>query len=192
MLDEVAEGAERLVRLVENLMLLVRIDSGVIRMEVSRYGVKVNMASLIRRVAEAFQPIAAIRNVDVDLEISGEPVVLGMKNYLENVMKNLVDNSIKFCKHGRGHVQIKLGTEGDQAVISISDDGIGIASSDFERIFVRFEQINRHELEQQGVGLGLTLAKNLIEFHGGSIDLESKVDHGSTFCVRLPLMENSS
>lgn len=188
MLDEVADGAERLVRLVENLMLLVRIDSGVIRMEVSRYGIKVNLASLLRRVVEMFQPVAAIRNVDIDFQISGDPTVLGMKNYLENVVKNLIDNGIKFCKHGRGHLQIKLETQGDQAVMTVSDDGIGIAQADFERIFVRFEQINRHEMEQQGVGLGLTLAKNLVEFHGGCIELQSEVGQGSVFRIRLPLM----
>lgn len=187
MLDEVADGAERLVRLVENLMLLVRMDSGVVGMEISRYGVKVELSPLLKRVVELFQPIAAMRNVDIDLQISGDPIVSGMKNYLENVMKNLVDNGIKFCKHGRGHVQIKLETDGDQAILTVSDDGIGIAEADYERIFVRFEQINRHEMEQQGVGLGLTLAKNLVEFHGGSIELQSEVDRGSTFCVHLPL-----
>jgi two-component system sensor histidine kinase/response regulator len=192
MLDEVADGAERLVRLVENLMLLVRIDSGVVGMEISRYGVKINLSSLVERVVETFQTIATIRNIDIDLQISGNPDVMGMKNYLENVMKNLVDNAIKFCKHGRGHIQIKLEAQGDQAVLTISDDGIGIAVADVERIFVRFEQINRQEMEQQGVGLGLTLVKNLIEFHNGSIEVLSEVDKGSTFCIRLPLVKNGS
>lgn len=188
MLDEVADGAERLVRLVENLMLLVRIDSGVVGMEISRYGVKVSLPSVLRRVVESFQPVAAMRNVDIDLQISGNPTVSGMKNYLENVMKNLVDNAVKFCKHGRGHITIKLEPDGDQAVLTVSDDGIGIAEADYERIFLRFEQINRQELEQQGVGLGLTLAKNLIEYHGGSIEVHSQVGRGSTFCIRLPLV----
>ena len=187
MLDEVAEGAERLVRLVENLMLLVRIDSGVVGMEVARYGMSVDLAGMLKRVVESFQPVATLRNVVLDLQIEGEPTVKGMKNYLENVMKNLVDNGIKFCQRSGGHVEILLKTHKKQAVLTVSDNGIGIAPIDHERIFDRFEQIDRHELEQQGVGLGLTLAKSLLEYHGGSIEVTSRLGEGASFIARLPL-----
>jgi two-component system sensor histidine kinase/response regulator len=187
MLDEVADGAERLVRLVENLMLMVRIDSGVIGMEIARYGAQVSLSSLLKRVVEAYRPAAAMRNVEVVLEIKDDLAVPGMRNYLENVMKNLVDNGIKFCKHGGGHVQVTLDAQSNRAVVSVTDDGIGMAQGDFERIFDRFEQINRQEMEQQGVGLGLTLAKSLVEYHSGVIEVESELAKGSTFRVRLPL-----
>lgn len=187
MLDEVADGAERLVRLVENLMLMVRIDSGVIGMEIARYGTQVNLSSLINRVIETYRPVASMRNVRIDLDVKAEPIVPGMRNYLENVTKNLVDNAIKFCKHSGGHIQVTLETHEGQAVISVTDDGIGIQRSDFGRIFERFEQINRQEMEQQGVGLGLTLAKSLVEYHKGSIEVQSEVAKGSTFCVHLPM-----
>ncbi|MBN1430560.1 MAG: response regulator [Anaerolineae bacterium] len=187
MLDEVADGAERLVRLVENLMLLVRIDSGVVGMEVVRYGTDVDLSGLLKRVVESFQPVADMRKVVLDLQIEGEPITRGMKHYLENIMKNLVDNGIKFCKRGGGLVRITLNTHKNQAVLTVSDDGIGIAPTNQARIFDRFEQIDRHEMEQQGVGLGLTLAKSLIEYHSGSIEVSSEPGKGSIFTVRLPL-----
>jgi two-component system sensor histidine kinase/response regulator len=189
MLDEVADGAERLVRLVENLMLLVRIDSGVVSMEVTRYAAVFNLAPLVRRAVEGLQPIASIRNVSLDLQVDGDPSVKGMKNYLENVVKNLIDNGIKFCRHSGGYVQVALESRNGEAVITVSDNGIGISEADYQRIFERFEQLNRSEMEQQGVGLGLTLARDLISYHGGTIEVSSVEGEGSIFSIRLPLAQ---
>jgi two-component system sensor histidine kinase/response regulator len=188
MLNGVQRGAERLVRLIEDLMLLVRLDSGLLEMEI---GVRQGPAQVRPIVWEVFGKLkqaAEERNVTLENRVSEDLIVWCMPNYLAEALLRLVDNAIKFSKRGEpGHVLVDAFTQDDQAVIRVHDQGIGIAPSQFEQIFDRFHQVDRQKMEQQGAGLGLTIARGLIRLHGGNISVQSELGKGSIFSIHLPL-----
>jgi CheY-like chemotaxis protein len=117
------------------------------------------------------------------LLIHGDPIRLAQ------VVGNLLDNACKFTDRG-GRVEVTLGREGGQAVIRVRDTGIGIAADELDRIFDVFAQVDRSlERARDGLGLGLTLTKKLVEMHDGTVEVRSAgLGQGSEFIVRLPLL----
>jgi two-component system phosphate regulon sensor histidine kinase PhoR len=106
---------------------------------------------------------------------------------MAQLLGNLISNAVKFTRED-GKVEVTLVVEGDEAVLSVADTGIGIPAADQERIFERFfraEAATRRMIP--GSGLGLTISKAIVEAHQGTITVRSDEDHGSTFTVRLPL-----
>jgi signal transduction histidine kinase len=107
---------------------------------------------------------------------------------IAQLLGNLISNAVKFTPEG-GKVEVILAAEGGEAVLSVTDTGIGIAAADRERIFERFY---RTEAATQrvipGSGLGLTISRAIVDAHGGTIAVHSDGEHGSTFTVRLPLV----
>ncbi len=94
---------------------------------------------------------------------------------------------MKYSPEG-GHIRIRLDQEGTHAVLSVSDEGIGIAEEDRQRIFEPFKRSKSPRADIPGVGLGLSVARQLVRAHGGDIEVESRLGAGSTFTVRLPLL----
>ncbi len=106
---------------------------------------------------------------------------------MRQILDNLVDNAIKYTPPG-GTVQIGVRPESDQAVITVSDSGVGIGSSHLERIFERFYRVDKaRSRELGGTGLGLAIVKHLVGAFNGSVDVESRVGEGTTFTVKIPL-----
>jgi len=132
-------------------------------------------------------------NLKVVLNIPDElPKVEADPDGLIRALRALLDNAIKFSPEG-GEITITVSLVGDKLNITIKDPGIGIESSYMPRIFERFEHQDKHgEYIFGGVGLGLPIAKHLIESFGGRIDVQSEVNQGSTFTVRLPILAQSS
>jgi len=121
------------------------------------------------------------------VEIPEEPLVLvGFEDGLERVFMNLVSNAIKYTPAG-GSVTVRAWGEDNQIKVEVSDTGIGIPEEALPRIFDEFYRAkNAKAVEMEGTGLGLTIAKDVVDQHGGQISVESVLGEGSTFCVTLP------
>ena len=112
--------------------------------------------------------------------------VIGNPHYLERAIGNLIDNAIKYTRE-HGTVSVTAKPEGDQVVVEVTDDGIGIAADDLPRIFERFYRVDRsRSREMGGTGLGLSIVKHVVQVHGGTVDVTSTPGAGSCFTVRLP------
>ncbi len=130
--------------------------------------------------------IAKQQSITINLPAAKIPVFVDM-GMIEVVINNLLGNAIKFTPQG-GHIEIALSTKADEVWFTVSDDGIGIPSDKLERIFTRFYQVEDHmRRHYEGMGLGLAIAKELIELHHGRIWVENKQPKGSKFFVALPL-----
>jgi len=186
MLDGIKRGAERLKHLVEDLMLVIQLDSGVLETEIALRRAPALLSAIVEEVIERYRHVAEERHVTLEADVPPHLRVLGVALYLQDALGRLVDNAIKFCKRQGGHVAITAEEQGECVVLRVSDDGIGIDPAHLEAIFERFSQVDRERLEQQGVGLGLTIARDLVQLHGGRITVESQPGVGSTFTVTLP------
>jgi signal transduction histidine kinase len=173
------EEAERMTRLVDDLLALARVDAGMPLPDDA-----VALAPLVREVADGTHPAAGERIVSVTIG-SPEATVRGSAGLLRRVLENLTDNAIKYTG-GRGAVSISLVEERDQAVMTVADDGIGMTPEELAHAFDRFWRSDSSR-ERPGSGLGLSIAKTAVEAHGGTIEATSEPDAGTTFTVRLPL-----
>jgi signal transduction histidine kinase len=114
--------------------------------------------------------------------------VLGDRNHLERVVENLVSNAVKFSPEG-GSVEVRARREGDEAVITVTDSGLGIAERDLPMVFDRFfRSALANHLQIQGTGLGLSVVHSLVKAHGGSVEIDSQQDEGTVVTVRLPAL----
>jgi len=144
----------------------------------------VDLGDLIRRVVGEHTPRDQAR---IRVCIPAEPVVgVWDENRLERVVHNLVSNALKYSPHG-GPVQLSLRRAGEQAVLEVRDDGIGIPPGDVEHVFDWFHRGANVAGVASGVGLGLAGVRQIVEQHGGHIGVTSQEGRGSTFSVRLPI-----
>ncbi len=179
-LDEV----ERLSRLTDELLVLARLDAGEGR-EVSARPVAIGpiLDDALRRLV----PEADRRGVAVTIEPLAPVAVRAAPSALGLVITNLLDNAVKFSPPG-SRITVGLVASGDEAVVSVSDTGPGIAAEDLPRLFERFHRGHAaRATDASGVGLGLAICRALVERHGGRIAVDSPPDGGATFRVHLPL-----
>jgi two-component system sensor histidine kinase/response regulator len=187
MLDAANRSVYRLGRLVEDLMLMVRIDSGSVRAELDRYGQQhVDLNQTIQEATLVTKAEAERRGVTLAVSSLDDLVVLGWEPYIQDIIRRLLDNAIKFSKPGGGQVTVEAEVQGKNVLVKVRDTGIGIASDQIGHLFERFHQIDRETMEQQGTGLGLAIAEKLVHLHGGDIQVESELGVGTTFLVQLP------
>ena len=178
-----------LVHLVDDLLDVSRITSGKIRLRRS----KVSLQSVLAAGAEASRAIIDARTHRLVIDAcEDELVVDGDFDRLVQVFSNLLSNAAKYTDKA-GTIEVKLSRERDQAVVTVSDNGIGIPAEDLSSIFGLFAQVRaHHEHAAGGLGIGLSLVKQLVEMHGGSVHASSSgVSHGSTFTVSLPSLRNA-
>jgi len=147
----------------------------------------VDLTELVEAASADFKVLAERSGLTLSTEIgSAVPPVLGDAGQLRKVIDNLVANAVKFTPAG-GQVTIRLGYADGQAVLQVSDTGIGIAPEHQERIFERFYQVDGTTRRRYGgSGLGLAVVKEITEAHGGAVSVQSQLGQGSTFTVRLP------
>jgi signal transduction histidine kinase len=140
----------------------------------------------VRQQIEATQPQAAQKQLVVEAELPVRVTVTADPARLEQVVANLLDNAIKFTPAG-GRIRVSLGTVRSGARLAVADDGPGIAPEALPHVFERYWQAQSAPRPGRGAGLGLAIAKQLVELHGGSIDVESAgLGKGATFVVTLP------
>ncbi len=172
-------------QLINDLLDVSRIVSGKLALEVA----PVDLAAELRETLEALRPAADAKGVTLDVQLSGRPlVVLGDEARLEQVVRNLVDNAIKFTPSG-GHVRVLLEPTDGEARLTVADTGEGFPPELRTAIFDRFQQSRNPRTRQHGgLGLGLAIVRHLVEAHRGSVAADSKgPGRGATFTIRIPL-----
>ena len=172
--------AQRLVALIEDILRLSQLDEGG---ELPRE--RVELLTLAQEVCTSLEPQAEVKNVS--LSVRGEPVeVTGVKALFHEMVYNLCDNAIKYNVEG-GSVEVQVAQEGQNAVLTVRDTGIGIPPEYHERVFERFFRVDKSRSKQSGgTGLGLAIVKHAARLHGGHIRLESAPGRGTTITVDLP------
>ncbi|MCK5581540.1 MAG: GAF domain-containing protein [Candidatus Omnitrophica bacterium] len=182
-LKKINKHSDSLVQLINNLLDIARIESGHAEMKFAPHDVY----SLVENVEDILAPQMKEKNINFASDIdSNLPELFIDKNQIGRIFINLVSNAIKFTpEHGK--ITIKAQLDKEQALISVSDTGIGIKEEDAEKLFNEFYRVD-NEINQhvKGTGLGLALAKKIVEAHQGKMWLTSKVREGTTFFFTLP------
>jgi PAS domain S-box-containing protein len=176
---------QQLVRLVDDLLDLSRISTGKLELRPQRC----ELASIVHAAVETSRPIIEASDHRLTVELPDEPIALhGDQTRLAQVLLNLLNNAAKYTPHG-GHIHVGAERQGEQVVIRVRDTGTGIEPQMLSRIFDLFAQVTDSlGSAQGGLGIGLTLARRLVEMHGGHIEASSDgPNRGSEFSVHLPL-----
>lgn len=176
-------------RLVNDLMALARMDSG---QAILQFG-EVDLSELAAAAIERLSPLASERQIQLECGTLPEIPVNGDRQYLLQMISNLLENGIKYCHAGQ-RVRIETGMQDGHALLRVSDTGPGIAAEHLSAVFDRFyraDNARTHNGEDgdaaSGNGLGLSIVAWIVRAHGGTIGVESRVNEGTTFEVSLPL-----
>jgi signal transduction histidine kinase len=181
-LEVVSRNSDRLRRLVADLLHSAQIDEG--PMHVVR--TQTDLSAIVHQSLLTAAPVAKAAGIALDWDVPDTLPVLVDGQRISQVVDNLLSNAIKYTPEG-GRVRVTLGVDGTRVELTVTDSGIGIAAPDRERLFTRFFRARPAEEQSiQGVGLGLSITKSIVESHGGRIEVESEPGRGSTFRVRLP------
>ncbi|GGS86259.1 hypothetical protein GCM10010156_50990 [Planobispora rosea] len=182
MLDAIDRNTTRLRLLIEDLLTLSRIEAGAFRSLKQR----TDVCAVIGGSVEAMRPTAAKAQVELTVEDSGCPVFVdGDPNQLDRAMANLLSNAVKFTPAG-GRVHVRVAVEDDDAVITVSDTGIGIPAEEMTRLSTRFFRAsNATERSIPGTGLGLSIVRSIVANHSGTFDLRSEENKGTTATMRI-------
>jgi signal transduction histidine kinase/CheY-like chemotaxis protein len=181
-LGHVVTATQQIVRLTSDLLDLSRLEAG--RLEI--HPEPCDVALLLQEMLAHFRTQPQAGQVSLTLEIASPLGTLMVDQArLQQILYNLVSNAFKFTPDG-GLITVTARQIGPMIELSVRDTGVGIPLDDQRRIFEAYEQAGRIDIRQKGVGLGLAIAKRLVELHGGHISVESAPSQGSTFVVRLP------
>jgi signal transduction histidine kinase len=169
---------DHLARMADDLLDATRIEAGRLEMHL----VEFDLGPLVQDIAQFHAPTCprheiVVRAPDAPVTVRGDPV------RIEQVLNNLLSNAIKFSPGG-GRIDLTLANDGDGAVLSVTDRGIGIARDDVPKLFVAFRR--QHPDVAPGAGLGLSVVRRIVVAHGGTVEVDSTPGRGSTFRVRLP------
>ncbi|HVX12110.1 MAG TPA: ATP-binding protein [Pirellulales bacterium] len=189
MLEMVRVNAGRLLELINKLLDFSKLEAGRMRLQ----SAPLDVNTLVGELAAAARPLAEQRGIELALETDPAlPQFAADKEKIDIVVSNLLSNAIKFTPSG-GRVSLTTCKKGERVEVSVSDTGIGIKQADYERIFERFVQVDgSSSREFSGTGLGLSLAKELVELHQGTIHVSSEPGRGTRFWFELPLVQQSA
>ncbi len=180
----VKQNCFRLLRLVNNLIDITKVDAGFLELEEEHH----NIVSIIEEITLSVAEYTEQQNIHLqfDTEIE-ERIMLCDPDKIERIMLNLLSNAIKFSKPG-GDIMVNVYDREDRILISVKDTGIGIHADKLELVFERFRQVDKSfTRNHEGSGIGLSLVKSLVELHGGRITLKSQYGQGSEFLIDLPV-----
>jgi len=185
---KIMTGVENMTRLVNNLLDLGRIETGIgLRTE------RVLLNEIVDQVMTSLQPQAVQNNITLALDTTDlQPIVVDADPaLLQQAFYNLIENAVKYT-HTNGHVKVRLMRRADSILFEVNDNGIGIAPLDLPRLFEKFYRSGRREAYQQrGTGLGLAIVKSIAERHKGRVWVESQLGKGSTFYFEIPESRSS-
>jgi len=183
-LNTIVSESERLTRLVESVLDFSKIEQGkkIYRMRPTE------LPDVVRSAAKAMQYPLAQQGFDLNVRIDEElPSVSADADALEQAILNLLSNAMKYSSNSR-QIELCCSRLNGNAVITVTDRGIGISHNDQPRIFEKFYRVRSSDTDLiAGTGLGLTLVKHIAQAHGGSVDVESAPGKGSTFSIRIPV-----
>jgi signal transduction histidine kinase len=176
-------NAQSLIELVNDLLDASKLESGSLRLDSTSF----ELPSLVNELRETMQPLAQENGIELAVALDPDlPLVEADRPKLRRILVNLLSNALKFTSRG-GNVNLTARTDGDKVHIVVSDTGVGIAPEDIGRLFDKYEQArNRATRGEKGTGLGLYITKQLVELHGGTIDVSSEPGKGSEFSFSIP------
>jgi two-component system sensor histidine kinase SenX3 len=180
--ERLVAESDRLGRLVSDLLDLSRLeDAGASVSEA------VDISHVVSQEVDQAQSVASDRRIDLKAHIAEHIRLLGDEQQLRLLVRNLLDNAIRYTPED-GHIVVRLTVADGAALVSVADDGIGIPRESQARVFERFYRIDKaRSRERGGTGLGLAIVKHVAELHGGRVELHSELGEGSTFTAHLPL-----
>jgi len=184
MIHTIRSSSRFMLELVENLLDISRIEAGRLDLDLA----PLDLGALVERNAALNRALAERRGIHLVLERDRElpPMELDATK-VEQVLNNLIGNAVKFSPPGSA-VTVRLTAEGGRVLLSVRDQGPGIAAGEIERLFRPFERAQVRGAEREkGAGLGLAIVKRIVQGHGGEIEVESAPGQGSTFLVALPV-----
>ncbi len=183
-LDRVKHNIDRLTRMINELLDLSKIEAGRLELNLSPLA----LANIVEDIVESSQASARDKSITLHNTVDPSlPLVMGDPDKLSRILINLVHNAVKFTAPG-GHVRVEANTHDTQHVeIAVIDDGKGIPQQEIDKIFDKFYWSKSTPVESRGAGLGLSIAKNLVELHGGAIRVESVLGEGSLFAFTIPI-----
>jgi PAS domain S-box-containing protein len=182
-LSVVERNTKRLMQLVGDLLFMAQVEAGKLALDLE----EVDLNEVLAECIEAAKPVADDRQVELVTDLAETPTMLGDRSRLAQVLDNLISNALKFTP-ASGRVSVRVSRTGRDAVVEVADTGVGIPAEEQDRLFERFfRSSNATEQAIPGSGLGLTIAKTIVERHEGSIEIESAEGKGTTVRVRLPL-----
>ncbi len=177
--EHILYNSHRLTQMTSNILMLSTLDNSKITLKKSEY----LLDEQIREVILLYENEWNEKNIDLDIDFE-KVSFCGDKEFIMHVLQNLISNAIKFCDTD-GKIKMQLQIKESQILFSISNSGTFIDSSDLQRIFEKFYRCDTSR-SSKGNGLGLSIAKKVIDLHGGTISVSSEKEIGTTFTVTLP------
>ncbi|MGZ3498449.1 MAG: sensor histidine kinase [Vulcanimicrobiaceae bacterium] len=182
-LPQALTQVDRLVSLVARLLEQARAESGAMTLHMD----EVDLEEVVRPIVNSFEPQAAAKGVTLEFQAERPVMLEADPHRLSQVLVNLIDNALRFTPSG-GSVRTKIDVNGGYAVIRVSDTGIGIPYKDLPHIFERFYVVDRSRARDiSGAGLGLSIVKQIVDAHNGTVIAESLLGSGTKFTVRIPI-----
>jgi len=182
-LKRVETNGRHLLGLINDVLDLSKIEAGQLKLALADYSIK----DIVYNVVSAVEPLATKKKLDFKVDVRPDmPTAHGDEQKLTQVLLNLTGNAIKFTD--AGEVAIKVTAANGSYTVAIQDTGPGISVADQAKLFQQFQQADNSITKSKGgTGLGLAISKRIIELHGGSISVQSRVGYGSTFAFTLPI-----
>ncbi len=189
-LNTIQRSGEHLLQLINDILDLAKVEAG----KVELYPQPFDLPNFIRNVCEMMQVRAEAKNLYCSRTVKSLPqIVFGDEYRLRQILVNLLGNAIKFTEEGGVSLMVEPVPDSDDLIrFQVTDTGPGIAPEYIPAVFEPFEQAGDHKHQRKGTGLGLTISQELVEIMGGTLQVESELDQGSTFWFQIPLPEVAS
>lgn len=171
---------EKLSSMIDRFLTVSRLESVNIRIE--KYPIDLN--TMVKPITDSFKSQLMERNIHIIVNEENTPMVMGSRELLEDMMRNLISNAIKYGDDNRT-IEVNLWSNGENVFFSVTDHGFGIPEEYHEKIFLKFYRIQAYS-RTKGTGLGLPYVREVVRKHGGEIKVESNSDIGTRFTVTLP------
>lgn len=192
-LDGLKTGSRRLNRVIESLLTLVQMDTDIYGQEYAEFSrIERNLGRLIRSSVREYERMAAEKGISIALSVADPlPPVRIVSDQISRAVGALLENAIKFTRARGARIDVAAYQDKDLVFVDVIDRGSGIPPLDLTHVFERFRQIDRDKHEQPGIGVGLAIAQGLVRVHGGDIAVESRLEEGSKFTIRLPMARDT-
>ena len=187
LLGTMHSNSMRLLKLINDLLDLVRLESGIMTVKQE----PVNIGEFMKGLASSARQVANDKRIRLEISVPSDlGEVLGDRDKLEKILLNLLFNALKFTPAG-GKVEMRADTQGSELILVVEDTGMGISEKNLPHVFDRFWQADdSSKRKYQGVGIGLALVKELVEIQGGKVSVESEEGKGTVFTIKLPYQKS--
>ena len=181
-LADCVEESERVITMLNSLMDISEVETGAMKLNLSR----IDVTGLARRLTDFYAEVADDRGLSISLDANGKCEVIADENRLRQAIGNLLDNAVKYTSPG-GRIQVGVGQAAGMAVLTVRDSGIGIPAEDLPRVWERLDRGDKSR-SQRGLGLGLSLVRAIAQAHAGECRVTSAPGEGSEFTLKIPLI----